>query len=93
MHVVVCYDVTENRRRNRLLKFLKGYIRHVQKSVFEGEIDEKKYEPMRAGIASIVDRSIDTVRIYQLCGRCIPAMDIVGTGVVIEDDEDENIIF
>jgi CRISPR-associated protein Cas2 len=32
---VVCYDVVDDRRRNRIFKLLKDYGRRVQYSVFE----------------------------------------------------------
>jgi CRISPR-associated protein Cas2 len=92
MHVVVAYDVIDDLRRVRLAKFLLGYLDRVQKSVFEGEIEEKRFQPMKAGIEGIIDQDEDTVRIYQLCLRCIPAVEVVGTGVIIEDEEGDFIV-
>src|SRR5690606_2556717 len=38
---VVCYDVVDDRMRNRIFKLLKDYGRRVQYSVFEVECDER----------------------------------------------------
>lgn len=88
-HVVVSYDVAENRKRAQLAKYLKGYLERVQKSVFEGVIADGRLETLRTGIEKRIDRSNDTVRIYTLCERCVSAVEIIGTGVYIErEDED-----
>jgi CRISPR-associated protein Cas2 len=90
MYVVVCYDVVGNRRRTRLMRQLKGFLPHVQKSVFEGEISDQQALAMREMILEEIDPSEDTVRLYQLCARCIPATEVLGVGVyVVRGDEDE----
>ena len=35
MLVLIVYDIPDNKRRTKLSKFLEGYGRRVQKSVFE----------------------------------------------------------
>lgn len=89
MYLVVCYDIVEDRRRNRLLRSMKGFLAHVQKSVFEGELEESRLESLRQRILAQIDPSEDTVRIYHLCGRCIPATEVLGTGVYVEEETDE----
>ena len=84
MYLVVCYDIVSDRRRARLLRKLKGFLPHVQKSVFEGEITDARLVELRERIAQTIDPAEDTVRIYHLCGRCIPATELVGTGVYVE---------
>lgn len=92
MHLVVAYDVIEDRRRVRLAKFLSGYLDRVQKSVFEGKIEEKRLGRMRSGIEEIIDQEEDNVRIYDLCARCAPAVAVIGTGVVVEEPDKDLII-
>ncbi len=87
MYVVVCYDVVSDRRRARLLKCLKGYLSHVQKSVFEGEVTDSRLVELRSRVERIIHPVEDTVRIYRLCQRCIPATEVVGTGVYVETEE------
>jgi CRISPR-associated protein Cas2 len=90
MHLVICYDVVSDRRRGRLMRKLKAYLPHVQKSVFEGELGERQVVELRQAILQVIDPGEDTVRIYQQCGRCLPATEVLGVGVyVARGDEDE----
>src|ERR1700693_3726183 len=90
MYVVVCYDVVGDRRRARLLRRMKGFLPHVQKSVFEGEISDTRLLELRRMVLDEINPVEETVRIYSLCGRCIPATEVLGTGVYVErGDEDE----
>lgn len=92
LHLLVAYDVIDDARRTRLAKFLMGYLDRVQKSVFEGKIEDKRLASMKAGIEEIIDQEEDSVRIYDLCARCAPAMVVVGTGVYIEGPDRDVII-
>jgi CRISPR-associated protein Cas2 len=90
MHVVVCYDVVSDRRRARLLRKLKAYLPHVQKSVFEGELQDRQLAEIRQTILGIIDPREDTVRIYQQCTRCLPGTEVLGVGIYVQrGDADE----
>ena len=90
-HLLVSYDVVDNKKRLRLSKYLKGYLERVQKSVFEGVIPDRQLETLKRGIEARINREEDTVRIYALCDRCVASVEIVGTGVYIEE-EDEDVV-
>ena len=92
MYLVVSYDIVENRRRNRVLRKLREYLSHVQKSVFEGELDDTRLEPLRQMLLEEIDPTEDTVRIYRLCARCVPVTEVMGTGVYVEDDDLDEVI-
>jgi CRISPR-associated protein Cas2 len=92
VYVVVCYDVVSDRRRARLLKRLKGFLPHVQKSVFEGELTDARLVALRHMIAREIDPVEDTVRIYQLCARCIPATEVLGVGVYVETGDADEVV-
>ena len=87
--MVVSYDVCDDRKRVRLAKFLRGYVERVQKSVFEGEIADRRLEPLRHGIQKIIDQAEDSVRLYTLCPRCQGATEIIGTGVYVQAADDD----
>ncbi len=89
MYVVVCYDIVSDRRRARLLKRMKGFLPHVQKSVFEGQITDARLVEMRDMIQGEIDMDEDAVRVYHLCGRCIPATEVIGVGTYVEPEEDQ----
>ena len=63
MFVVVSYDVNEKRVVN-VQKFLSKYLRHVQLSVFEGEIGGRRFRDMVEGLKTVIDPTEDSVRIY-----------------------------
>ena len=84
MYLILCYDVISDSRRNRLHGKLKGFLRPVQKSVFEGELPDRRYQLLKDTIETIIDQRVDTVRIYHLCKGCRPLTDIIGTGTMID---------
>ncbi|MFB3819604.1 MAG: CRISPR-associated endonuclease Cas2 [Candidatus Methylomirabilales bacterium] len=91
-HLLVSYDVVNNRKRLLLAKYLKGYLERVQKSVFEGIIPDRQLEALKREIGSRIDRTEDTVRIYTLCQRCASSVEIIGTGVPIEPADEDIVI-
>ncbi len=92
MYLIVCYDIVEDRRRGRLMRKLRDYLSHVQKSVFEGELADDRLEPLRRMVMEEIDPGSDTVRIYHQCGRCIPATEVLGTGVYVAGDEVDDVV-
>jgi CRISPR-associated protein Cas2 len=91
-HLVISYDVTDDRIRARLAKRLRGYVNRVQKSVFEGPVDDGRIEELRSEIRQTMDQDADSVRIYSLCSRCQGATEVMGTGVYIEQEEGDVIV-
>ena len=92
MYLVVCYDIVSDRRRARVLKRMKGYLPHVQKSVFEGEIADTRVLALRRMILQEIDPAEDTVRIYHLCARCIPATEVFGVGIYVERGDVDEVV-
>ncbi len=92
MDIVVCYDVTCNRRRARLMRRLREHLRRVQKSVFEGEIAEDKILALRAAIVQEIDPNADTVRIYHFCARCVHATELFGVSVFVDRGDSDEIV-
>ena len=92
MYLVVCYDIVDDRRRARVLRKLKEYLAHVQKSVFEGELADERLAQMRAMLLDEIDPALDTVRIYHLCARCIPATEVLGVGIYVDAEESDEVI-
>lgn len=92
IHLLVCYDVVDDRRRAKLSKYLKSRLERVQKSVFEGHVPESTIVGLMRRIGKLIDREADTVRIYQLCARCRDAVEVLGWGVPVEPDDDDIIV-
>jgi len=86
MHVVIAFDVSDNRARYRVVRVLKGYARRVQKSVFEAvDLDRASYLRMRSLVEVHIDPSTDGVRYYRLCGSCVERVEHYGVGPGVLD--------
>ena len=71
MWIIVCYDVnTETsagrRRLRRVAQVCKNFGQRVQKSVFECQVDEMKFEQLRRRLLKEVELELDNLRIYRL---------------------------
>ncbi len=91
-HIVVCYDVVCDRRRTRIMNALRQLLPHVQKSVFEGPIETDQLLLLRQQLQQMVDPAHDTIRIYLLCPRCIPATEVIGLGCYVSQQDADQVI-
>ena len=64
MFVVLAYDINQ-KRVGKALKICRKYLVHVQKSVFEGVLTDKRLTMLKADLKKIIDVSTDNVCIYQ----------------------------
>ena len=87
---IVCYDIADNRKRNKVYKKLKDYGMRVQKSVFECILTAKQVERMWQDIEKYVDPSSDIIIIYML--KTITSSTIKATGLYIPDELDDELI-
>lgn len=70
MKVIIAYDIIENGVRNRIIEVLleEGMMR-IQKSVFFGEINEKKIKKLVKRVEGIIDKEIDSLYFFKLCEK------------------------
>ncbi len=54
MYVIVVYDV-DQKRCGKMLKLCRGYLHHIQNSVFEGEITEARLEELKIKAKKIMN--------------------------------------
>ncbi|MBI5142022.1 MAG: CRISPR-associated endonuclease Cas2 [Nitrospirae bacterium] len=71
MWVLVSYDVStetpEGRKRlRRVAQICKNYGQRVQKSVFECQVNEMKFEELRRELLRIINKDEDNLRLYRL---------------------------
>ena len=64
--ILIIYDITDNKRRNRMAKFLEGYGVRVQKSAFETHLTKMRYIIMLRRAEKIIDDETDSLRTYLL---------------------------
>ncbi len=66
MFVIITYDITDDRRLNKVRKVLKRYLYWRQLSCFEGIITEGKLAQCMAEIDKIIDKKEDSIYVYQV---------------------------
>ena len=87
MKYLICFDISDDRKRYRTVKVLSEYSYRVQKSVFEGFLSKDTLLEMMDKIKNCIDEKTDSVRVYPLCARCEQEVRITGTGTKVEDVE------
>ena len=65
MYIILTYDVKQQ-RVGKILKICRKYLKHVQKSVFEGAITEAKLKMLEMEIGQNIDVNEDMVCIYRM---------------------------
>lgn len=78
MRIIVAYDISDNKRRERLRKSLRQFGNPVQKSVFECDLTQRQIEKMERVIRAIISVSKDNVRYYKICNACAGEAEIFG---------------
>jgi len=66
-HYLIAYDISDNKRRNRIVKLLMNYAYRVQYSVFEFSATELIYRRIMDSVNQIIDSEEDSILIYELC--------------------------
>lgn len=87
MLVMISYDIVDDKKRLKLMKFLKDYGNRVQKSVFECNLSPGIYNQVKSGVAEIINKREDRVRYYRICKGCVEKVEISGWGEVTEEEE------
>jgi CRISPR-associated protein Cas2 len=85
VHALVVYDISNDKRRLELHKYLKGFGFRVQFSGFEVIQPRRVYQRMMAGIPPIIDPEHDHVRVYII--HSIQDVIVLGYGGIFEDED------
>jgi CRISPR-associated protein Cas2 len=87
MFYLICYDVVNDRRRNRVANLLKGYGLRVQKSVFECVLSGEQCEMVKRKLEKCLKPEEDQVRFYPMSGHTRGKVMILGMQPVREVDD------
>jgi len=71
MWIIVAYDVSTEtkpgrKRLRRVAQVCKDYGQRVQKSVFECQVNEMKFDELRRRLLKEINESEDNLRLYRL---------------------------
>lgn len=64
--ILVIYDISKTKKRNKMVAFLESYILRVQKSAFEGVVTQKQYNDICLYAHKLINKQTDSLRIYLL---------------------------
>ena len=78
MFVILVYDV-KTKRNNKILKISRKYLRHVQKSVFEGNLTEAKLKRLKNELKKISNEKEDSIIIYRFETLKYSSKEVLGT--------------
>lgn len=87
LHVLVIYDIIDDRKRLKLAKMLQGYGFRIQKSAFEALIDRKTYKKLLKCLPPYVSEE-DSIRVYKFFG----GNQVTSFGRAAEQDEDDIVV-
>ena len=85
LYILVIYDIVDNKRRVSFAKKLNGYGFRVQKSAFEAMITESLYRKLIDEISRMIDKELDSVRVYKIRGS--GEVNLFGVSPAIADEE------
>ena len=87
MQYVICYDITDDRRRSHVASLLLDFGARVQESVFVAHLDEELAARMKDRLNRTVDGNWDKVHIFEICAACERRLTVIGQGELSQDPE------
>ncbi|MGK7939090.1 MAG: CRISPR-associated endonuclease Cas2 [Crocosphaera sp.] len=79
MLVLVVYDIPDDKRRTKLSKFLEGYGRRVQLSVFECFLSLEEMRQLYERVQKRVKLEEDNVRFYWISREAVSRVLTIGS--------------
>jgi CRISPR-associated protein Cas2 len=77
--LVVAYDISDDKRRNKIAKTLEKYGLRCNESVFECVLTESNAMKLRTKLEKLIHAKDDSVLIYYLCKPCVVKRDALGS--------------
>ena len=74
---VVTYDISDTKRRDRVVKIMESLGTRMNYSVFECMLTEIQYKNMCKRLSKIVVRREDWINIYPICSECFARIEYI----------------
>jgi len=78
MLILVSYDISDNKRRNKIAKTLLDYGERVQYSVFECNLNQKLQNTLEKELKKIINAEKDSIRIYPMRADSAAQVKVLG---------------
>ena len=89
---LVCYDISDERRLQKIAKTMEDFGTRVLYSVFECYLSSSEFETMKQKIEILMDPLDDKVRYYRLCNTCRRPIVHLGYGKLTSAKSDDTLI-
>ena len=77
---VISYDIAKDKTITKVAKLLENYGVRMQYSVFECDLDDKRFNELFSEIKKMdINANIDSIRFYKLCKNCEQGIKTIGT--------------
>lgn len=70
MDYLVCYDIADDRRRQRMATVLLDFGRRVQESVFWAELDDGLLDRLLERVRTVMEETEDSTLLVPVCAGC-----------------------
>ncbi len=70
LFVVVAYDISNTRKRNKIASLLENYGERINLSVFECMLTKSRLRELRKNIEILINKKTDQIVYYTICVDC-----------------------
>ena len=89
---LVCYDISDPKRLQKIAKVMKDFGVRVLYSVFECWLTFSEFEAMKIEVESLMDPLEDKVRYYRLCESCSKPVIHLGYGKFAGASDEDTLV-
>jgi CRISPR-associated protein Cas2 len=83
--LVISYDISDDKRRLKVMKTLQDYGARVQYSVFECRLLPNQVEKLKRSLRPFVREANDSIRFYYINLIDVGRIEVLGSGGVTQD--------
>jgi len=83
--VVISYDISNDKRRLKVMKNLQDYGTRVQFSVFECRLESGQLDILKRRMKPLAREHQDSIRFYYLSVDDVQRIEVIGNGSVTPD--------
>jgi CRISPR-associated protein Cas2 len=80
--ILVSYDISDDKRRTKVMKALEDFGKRVQYSVFECRLTPAQIEKLKRRVQPFVRDEDDSVRFYPISADDVGRIQVLGSGAV-----------
>jgi CRISPR-associated protein Cas2 len=70
MTYLICYDIADNKKRNKVSKLLEKFGTRIQRSIFMSDLNLKQYSIISLKLVSFISDD-DSIFIIPICRNCL----------------------